>query len=206
MKRFAVFASGHGSNLQAIIDAIKKNKVKAELCMVVSDNKNAYALKRALRASIITVVIDPKKFKSREAMDRAIVAELKSFGVNFVVLAGYMRILSPYFVKVFRNKILNIHPALLPSFKGAHAIKDAFDAHVASTGVTVHFVDEKVDHGPIVAQEVLKIRKSDTLKTLEARIHKLEHRLYPKVIGQMAAGKIRPRGRGALKKAVIRNS
>ncbi|MCX5681371.1 MAG: phosphoribosylglycinamide formyltransferase [Candidatus Omnitrophica bacterium] len=186
MKRFAVFASGNGSNLQAIIDALKEKKIAAQLCLVVSDNQNAYALTRALKAGIITVVVDPKKFKTREAMDKAMIAELKSFQIDFVVLAGYMRILSPYFVKAFRHKILNIHPALLPAFKGAHAIKDAFAAGVAKTGVTVHFVDEKVDHGPIIAQEALAIRKSDTLATLEARIHKREHKLYPKVIDRFA--------------------
>jgi phosphoribosylglycinamide formyltransferase-1 len=135
------------------------------------------------------VVVDPKKFSSRVLMDKAIVSELKSFGVDFIVLAGYMRILSPYFVKTFRNKILNIHPALLPSFKGAHAIKDAFQAGVSSTGVTVHLVDDKVDHGPIIAQEALQIKRGDTLKTLEARIHKLEHKMYPKVIDLFARGK-----------------
>ncbi len=189
MKRFAVFASGNGSNLQAIIDALKKKKIRADLVVVVSDNKDAFALKRALKAGIITVVVDRKKFNSRVAMDKAIIAELKSFSVDFIVLAGYMRILSPYFVKKYRNKILNIHPALLPAFKGGHAIKDAFEAGVKKTGVTIHFVDEKVDHGPIIAQKALAIRKKDTLATLEARIHKLEHALYPKVIDAFARGR-----------------
>ncbi|MFA6379382.1 MAG: phosphoribosylglycinamide formyltransferase [Candidatus Omnitrophota bacterium] len=186
MKRFAVFASGNGSNLQAIIDALKKKKIAAELCVVVSDNKEAFALTRALKAGIPTVVVDPKAFKDRTAMDRAIIKELKAFHVDFVVLAGYMRILSPDFVKTFRHKILNIHPALLPSFKGAHAIKDAFTSGVSSTGVTVHLVDEKVDHGPVIAQEALKIKKADTLKTLEARIHRLEHAMYPKIVDRFA--------------------
>jgi phosphoribosylglycinamide formyltransferase-1 len=191
MKRFAVFASGNGSNLQAIIDSLKKKKIRGDLCLVVSDKQDAYALTRALKAGIPTVVVDAKKFKSREAMDKVIIAELKSFGIDFIVLAGYMRILSPHFVKTFRHKILNIHPALLPSFKGGHAIKDAFEAGVPSTGVTVHFVDEQVDHGPIIAQEALAIRKTDTLKILEARIHKLEHKLYPKVIDCACKGKIK---------------
>lgn len=189
MKRFAVFASGNGSNLQAIIDALKKKKIRADLVVVVSDNKDAFALKRALKAGIITVVVDRKKFNSRVAMDKAIIAELKSFSVDFIVLAGYMRILSPYFVKKYRNKILNIHPALLPAFKGGHAIKDAFEAGVKKTGVTIHFVDEKVDHGPILAQKALSIKRNDTLATLEARIHKLEHSLYPKVIDAFARGR-----------------
>jgi len=191
MKQFAVFASGYGSNLQAILDALKKKKIQAHLCVVVSDKKDAFALTRALKAGIPTVVFDPKAFKTREAMDRAIVQELKNFGVDFIVLAGYMRILSAYFVKTFRDKILNIHPALLPSFKGAHAIKDAFEAGVASTGVTVHLVDEQVDHGPIIAQKALPIKKNDTLKILEARIHKLEHNLYPKVIDLFAKNHIK---------------
>jgi len=179
---FAVLASGNGSNLQAIIDAIKKKKIRSKLNVVVSDNKNAFALTRALKASISTVVVDPKAFQDRKEMDKTIVKELKRFGVDFVVLAGYMRILSPYFVKAYKEKILNIHPALLPLFKGAHAIKDAFDAGVKTTGVTVHFVDEKVDHGLIVMQESLKIKKGESLKSLEARIHKIEHKIYPKAI------------------------
>lgn len=191
MKRFAVFASGNGSNLQALIDAWSKKKIAAQLCVVMSDNKNAFALTRALKAGIPTVVVDPKMFPSREAMDKALLKELKNFNVDFVVLAGYMRILSACFVKAFRHKILNIHPALLPSFKGAHAIKDAFEYGVQSTGVTVHFVDEKVDHGPIIAQKVLTIRKTDTLKTLEARIHKLEHKMYPKIVDLFARGRVK---------------
>ncbi|MDP8264033.1 MAG: phosphoribosylglycinamide formyltransferase [Candidatus Aceula lacicola] len=187
---FAVLASGNGSNLQAIIDAIKKKKIKANLNVVISDKKDAFVLKRALKAGIPTVVIDLKFFKSRASMDKAIVKELKGFGIDFVVLAGYMRILSSYFVKAYKNKILNIHPALLPLFKGAHAIRDAFDAGVKTTGVTVHFVDEKVDHGPIIAQESLRIKKGESLKSLEARIHKVEHKMYPKVIDFFAKGRI----------------
>ncbi len=193
MKRFAVFASGNGSNLQAIINALEKKKIAATLAVVISDKKDAFALKRALKAGIPTVTVDPKAFKDRVAMDKAIIKELKSFHVDFVVLAGYMRILSAYFVRTFRNKVLNIHPALLPSFKGAHAIKDAFESGAISTGVTVHFVDEEIDHGPVISQEALRIRKTDTLKTLEARIHKLEHKIYPRVIDLFAKGKVRAR-------------
>lgn len=191
MKRFAVFASGNGSNLQAIIEALKKKKIAANLAVVISDNKDAFALTRALKAGIPTVTVDPKAFKDRVAMDKAMIKELKDFNVEFVVLAGYMRILSAHFVRTFRHKVLNIHPSLLPSFKGAHAIRDAFAAGVNATGVTVHFVDEKVDHGPIIAQEALPIRKTDTLETLEARIHKLEHRMYPVVIDRFARGCVR---------------
>lgn len=191
MKQFAVLASGNGSNLQAIIDALKAKKIAARLSVVISDKKDALALTRALKAGIPTVVFDPQAFKSREAMDRAILRELRNFNIDFVVLAGYMRILSPAFVKALQKKILNIHPALLPSFKGGHAIKDAFEAGVSTTGVTVHFVDEEVDHGPVIAQEALQIRKTDTLKMLEARIHKLEHKMYPRIVDLFARGKIR---------------
>ena len=188
---FAVLASGNGSNLQAIIDVINKKKICAKLNVVISDNKNAFALTRALKAGIATVVVDPKAFENRKEMDKAIVKELKSFGVDFVILAGYMRILSPYFVKAYKEKILNIHPALLPAFKGAHAIKDAFDSGVKTTGVTVHFVDEQVDHGVIIAQESVRIKKQESLKSLEARIHKVEHKLYPKVISLFSKGKVK---------------
>ncbi len=191
MKRFAVLVSGQGSNLQAIVDALNKKKIAAQLCVVVSDNPKAFALTRALKAGFPTVVIDPKAFKTREAMDQRLIEELTNFNVDFVVLAGYMRILSPVFVKAFPYQILNIHPALLPLFKGAHAIRDAFEAGVYETGVTVHFVDEEVDHGPIIVQEALPIKKTDTLRTLEERIHKLEHKLYPQVIDDFARGKIK---------------
>jgi len=188
MKNFAVLASGKGSNLQAILSAVKEKKIKANLNVVVSDNRDAFALKRAIKEKIATVVVDPKSFKSRKDMDKAIVKELKSFGIDFVILAGYMRILSPYFVKAYKNRILNIHPALLPSFKGAHAIRDAFRYGVRITGVTVHLVDEKVDHGFVIAQESVQIRDKETFKSLEARIHKVEHKLYPEVISRFAKG------------------
>ncbi|MDP8266932.1 MAG: phosphoribosylglycinamide formyltransferase [Candidatus Aceula meridiana] len=193
--RFAVLASGNGTNLQAIISAVKSKKIKAQLGLVVSDKKKAYVLTRALKAGIPVTVVDPKKFKTREAFDKAVIRELKDFKIDFIVLAGYMRILSPYFVKAYKGKILNIHPALLPSFKGAHAIKDAFDYGAKLTGVTVHFVDEKVDHGPIILQEPVIIRPQDTLKTLESRIHKLEHKLYPKAIQLFSQGRLKIFGR-----------
>ncbi len=188
MKTIAVFASGNGTNLQAIIDNIKKNTLKVRLAFVLSDNSAAFALKRAQRAGVKTIFLDPKKFSSKEAYDKEISGYLKDYKVDLVVLAGFMRILSPFFVKKFRNRILNIHPALLPAFKGASAIKDAFIYGAKVTGVTVHFVDEKIDHGPIIAQECLEVKEAEPLDKLEGRIHKLEHDIYPKAIAMIASG------------------
>ncbi len=180
--RFAVLASGYGSNLQAIIRSVKAKEIKASLALVVSDQPKAYALTRAKRAGIPTMVFRPNDFSTREKFDRAIVRSLKEKKIDFVVLAGFMRILSPFFVRSYRNKILNIHPALLPKFKGAHAIRDALKAGVDQTGVTVHMVDEQVDHGPVLMQQSLDIKKTDSLASLEKRIHALEHKLYPLAI------------------------
>lgn len=193
---FAVLASGNGSNLQAIIGAVRSKKIKAKLALVVSDRADAFALERARKAKIPTAVLNPKNFPDRESFDRMLVEQLFASKIDFVVLAGFMRILSPYFIQSFPQKILNIHPALLPAFKGAHAIKDAFEYGVKTTGVTVHFVDEQVDHGAIIAQEAVKILPKDTLVKLERRIHSVEHRLYPKVVALFAAGKLTVRGRG----------
>ena len=149
----AVFVSGNGTNLQAVIDEVKTGRVNAKIALVVSDNDKAYALERAKKAGIETFVLKPKEFgKSREEYDKRIIEELEKRNVGLVVLAGFMRLVSGYFVKKYKNKIINIHPALLPSFKGTHGIKDALDYGVKVTGVTVHFVDEELDHGPIIMQ------------------------------------------------------
>ncbi len=192
---FAVFASGNGTNLQAIINAIKKRAIQARLALVVSDNPKAYALERARRARIKSVVINPKDFFDRDSFDKAIVEYLKNEKIDFIVLAGFMRILSEFFIERYPRKILNIHPALLPAFKGAHAIKDAFDYGAKVTGVTVHFIDAKVDNGPIILQETLIIQKKDTLAVLESKIHKIEHRLYPRAINLLAQKRLKISGR-----------
>ena len=190
MKNFAVFASGRGSNLGAIIDAVKDKKINAHLALVVSDRPEAPALKLARDGNIPTAVFDRPLFLDRPAFEEAIIVKLKEARIDFIVLAGYMRILSPHFIQTYPEKILNIHPSLLPSFKGAHAIKDAFAAGVKETGVTVHLVDEQIDHGTILAQEVVPVSPQDTLETLEAKIHTVEHKLYPRVIDQFARGEI----------------
>src|SRR3989338_7100309 len=146
----AVLCSGSGTNLQAIIDSVKRGYIPARIALVASDNKEAYALKRAQDAGIETLVLNPKDFKSREEFDREIIKNLKKRNVELVVLAGFMRLLSDYFIKEYKNRIMNIHPALLPSFKGTRGIKDALEYGVKMTGPTVHFVDEKLDYGPII--------------------------------------------------------
>lgn len=189
--KFAVFASGYGSNLQAIIEAVGKKKIQAELALVVADQENARALQRAKDAGIKTQWIDPRKFPERESFDREAIRHLEDHQIDFIVLAGFMRILSGHFIDRYPGKILNIHPSLLPAFPGAQAIRDAFEARVSVTGVTVHFVEEKVDVGPIIRQEEVAISPQDTLECLEEKIHQVEHQLYPKVIELYVQGKIK---------------
>ena len=195
MQRFAVFVSGNGSNLQAIIDAVNKKEIKADLALVFSNNRKAFALKRAKEAGIKSLCLVRKDYAAPQSYDRDIVIHLKENKIDFIVLAGYMKILTPFFIKQFPNKILNVHPSLLPSFKGARAIKDAFTYGAKITGVTIHFVDDKMDHGPIISQEGFKIPQKDSLEKLEEHIHRVEHKVYPKAIAQFADGKLKVEGR-----------
>lgn len=190
MERFAVFASDRGSNLKAIIEAIREEKIEAELSLVVSDNVDAEALKIAERAGIESLSFNPKDYNKKEEYEYFIIKSLRKREVEFIVLAGFMRILSPYFISEYRGKILNIHPALLPSFPGEHGVRDALKAGVDKTGVTVHFVDEGVDSGPIIVQDIEPIKDGDTEASLLKRLHSIEHRLYPEVINLFAQGKI----------------
>lgn len=191
----AVLCSGSGTNLQAIIDSVKGGYIPAKIALVISDIKDAYALTRAKNAGIETLVLDKKDFKSREDFDREIIKNLKKKNVGLVVLAGFMRLLSDHFIKEYKNKIVNVHPALLPSFKGTHGIKDALDYGVKITGVTVHFVDEKLDNGPIILQAAVEIKTGDTEESLLERVHKEEHRIYPEAIKLFAEGKLKIEGR-----------
>ena len=153
----AVFCSGNGSNFQAIVDASKTKLFNANIALMVCDKKNAYALKRAKKESITTLLVLRENFRTQEDFENKIIARLEKENIDLICLAGFMRILSPEFVKKYPNKILNIHPSLLPSFKGTHGIKDAFDHGVKITGVTVHFVTEELDAGPIILQEAVRI-------------------------------------------------
>ena len=196
----AILCSGSGTNLQAIIDAAKRGVIPAKIAIVVSDNKDAFALERARKAGIETLVLDKREFKTREEFDKKIIGSLKSKDVGLVVLAGFMRLLSAHFIKEYKNKIMNIHPALLPSFKGTHSIKDALEYGVKVTGVTVHFVDEKLDHGPVILQRAVELEEGDTEDTLLERVHKEEHRMYPEAIKLFAEGKLAIKGRRVVRK------
>ncbi|MFH1407371.1 MAG: phosphoribosylglycinamide formyltransferase [Candidatus Omnitrophota bacterium] len=191
----AIFCSGFGSNLQAIINAKKRGYIKANLRVVISDNKHCYALTRAKRAGIETLFVNPKLYKDRKSYDREVIKELRKRKIQLVVLAGFMRLLSRHFVRAYKNRILNVHPALLPSFKGTEGIKDALDYGVKVTGPSVHFVDEKLDHGPIIMQKPVPVFEGDMEHTLAERMHKAEHEIYPKAINLFVKGKLKIKGR-----------
>jgi len=193
--KFAVFVSGDGSNLQAIIDAVKNGDIKAELALVFSNRRKSYALKRAAAAGIKSLCLVRKDYATPQSYERDIVISLKEEGIDFVVLAGFMKVLSPFFVKSYPNKILNVHPSLLPAFKGARGIKDTFTYGTKVAGVTIHFVDDKMDHGPIIFQQAFRITPKETLKSLQARIHKVEHQIFPKAIALFAEDRLRITGR-----------
>lgn len=193
--KIAVLCSGSGTNLQAIIDSCKSGYINAEIALVISDNKKAFALVRAKAAGIETLLLDPKKFSSREEFDKEMVSCLKKKKVGLIILAGYMRLLSKLFIKEYSNRIMNIHPALLPAFKGTHGIKDALEYGAKITGATVHFVDEKLDNGPIILQKAVEIRDDDTEETLLERVHREEHRIFPEAIRLFVDGKLKVEGR-----------
>jgi len=187
----AVFASGRGTNFGAIVRAVKKGKIKANLSLLVCDNPKAGAISRAKRAGIKIALVKREDFANKKDFENKIIAYLKENKIDLIVLAGFMRLLGPELVSKYAGRILNIHPALLPSFKGTEAIKDAFDYAVKVTGVTVHFVDEKMDHGPIILQKAVQIKEDDTLESLETKIHKIEHQLYPEAIRLYVEGKLK---------------
>lgn len=193
----AIFASGRGSNFSAIVKAIKQNKIKVKSVILVCDQPEALVIKRAQIAKVSVVLINRQDFPNRDDFEKAIIQRLRSYKIDLIALAGFMRILSAAFVKLYHNRIMNIHPSLLPDFKGAHAIVDAFHHKAAATGVTVHFVDEQVDNGPIILQQKVEIKKSDSLASLERRIHAVEHKLYPEAIKLFISGKLKVRARKA---------
>jgi formyltetrahydrofolate-dependent phosphoribosylglycinamide formyltransferase len=181
----AILISGNGTNMTEIIKAQRRGTLDADIALVISDNPNAPGLRRAEGLDCRTLVVPYTPGRTREENESGIVKAIEENGVSWIVLAGFMRILSADFVRRFPGRIVNIHPSLLPAFPGAHAIKDAFEAGADITGVTIHIVDELVDHGPIIAQEEVPILPGDTEQTLESRIHAVEHRLYPKILQEL---------------------
>lgn len=189
--KIGVLVSGSGTNLQAIIDAIEEGSLNAQIVLVISSRPDAYGLVRANEHGIPTVSLNRDVFADPEIANEVIATELVRAGAEYVVMAGYMRKLGDAVLAAFPDRVLNLHPALLPSFKGAHAIQEAFDAGVKVTGVTVHFANAEYDKGPIVAQRAVEVREDDTADSLEERIHEVEHELYPEVLRWIAAGRVR---------------
>jgi phosphoribosylglycinamide formyltransferase-1 len=193
--KLAVLVSGRGSNLQAIIDNIEKGSLSAEIAVVISDQADAYALDRARKHKIPAVHVDAKKYGTKDAYDAALVEELRKRKVDLVCLAGFMRIIMPVLIKAFPNRIMNIHPALLPAFPGLHVQKKAINHGVKFSGCTVHFVDEGMDTGPIIIQAVVPVLDNDTEDILAERILKQEHRIYSRAIRLFAEGSLTIKGR-----------
>jgi phosphoribosylglycinamide formyltransferase-1 len=197
--RIGVLASGRGSNLQAIIDAIEAGTLDARVVLVLSNKKDAAALERARKHGLADVFLDPKPFAglsdSREAYDRAVLDVLRKHDVELVLLAGYMKIVTPVLVKAYENRMMNIHPSLLPSFPGLDAQKKALELGVKLSGCTVHFVTDGVDEGPIIVQAAVPIVEGDTPETLAARILVEEHKIYPQAVQLFAEGRLIVSGR-----------
>lgn len=200
--RVAVLASGRGSNLQAIIDAIENGQIHSKIVAVISNKKDAVALERARKHGLPDVFVDPKPFAgrpdSREAYDRALLEILTSYDVELVLLAGYMKIVTAVLVNAYTNRMMNIHPSLLPSFPGLDVQKKAIEWGCKLAGCTVHFVTEGVDEGPIILQAAVPILDGDTSETLAARILIQEHKIYPRAVQLFAEGRLRVEGRRVL--------
>lgn len=195
MLKIGVLASGRGSNFQAIIDEIEAGKIPAKIVILIVDNSKAYAIERAKKHNIEHLVIEPKDFPTKEAFYEKIRDELIARGVELVILAGFMRIVKKPLLDAFPNRIMNIHPALLPSFPGLHGQKQALDYGVKISGCTVHFVDEGVDTGPVIIQAAVPVHPDDTEESLSERILRLEHKIFPEAIRLFVEGRLEVQGR-----------
>ena len=196
--KLGVLLSGSGTNLQAIIDRIAEGTLDATIELVISSRASAYGLKRAEAAGIQTMTMSKELYADPITADEVIAAELKMHDVEYVIMAGYMRMVHAPILAAYPNRVVNLHPALLPSFKGAHAIQDAYDYGVKVTGVTVHFADDKYDCGPIIAQRALVVEEGWSVDELEEHIHAIEHELYPNTIQLLAEGRVRVRENGTV--------
>ncbi len=195
MLRIGVLVSGRGSNLQAIIDGIEAGKISANIGVVISDNPKAYALERCKRHGVKSRVVKREDLPSGREFEEELVRILRDEGVELVVLAGFMRILSPFFLSHFPNRVINIHPSLIPAFQGLKAQKRAVEFGVKITGCSVHIVDESVDGGPVIVQAVVPVLPDDTEETLSERILKFEHRILPQTVQWFAEGRVKVEGR-----------
>ena len=200
-----VLISGSGTNLQAILDAIEEKRLDAVIRVVISNTEDAYGLVRARKHHIPTEVVDHRKFTTREAYDQTLIDILQARQVELVILAGFMRLLSPLFVRTFSNRIMNIHPALLPSFPGLHVQRKAVEYGTRFSGCTAHFVNEECDEGPIIIQAVVPVFPDDTEESLSARILKEEHRIYPRAIQLYSEGRLRVEGRKVVVDGLVKD-
>lgn len=189
MKKIAVFASGSGSNFQAIAVAVQNGSLNAEISLLVCDKPGAFVVDRAEMIEIPSLVLSPKDFPSKEAYEAEILQKLLSLDVELVVLAGYMRLIGPTLLHAYEGRIVNIHPSLLPAFPGKDAIGQALEASVEKTGVTIHFVDEGMDTGPIIASEAVAVEADETRESLQKKIQRIEHSLFPVVLERLLNGK-----------------
>ncbi len=189
MKRIVFLVSGSGTNMENLIKKIQAGEISAEAVAVISNKPDAKAIEKARKLDVETIVLDHKSFFSREEFDEALADKLEQYEPDFIVLAGFMRLLTAEFVQKYEGRLINIHPSLLPKFPGAHAIRDAWEAKVSETGVTVHFVDSGVDTGPIILQKKVAVLPDDTIDTLEARVHKAEYEVYPEALKLLLSGK-----------------
>lgn len=190
MKRLAVFASGNGSNFQSIAEAIKSGKLEAKICLVVCDREDAYVLERAKLENMDTFSFSAKNYSNKTEYEMEILEKLRQYEIEFIILAGYMRLIGQTLLQKYSQRIVNIHPSLLPSFPGKDAIGQAFDAGVKETGVTVHYVDDGMDTGPVIAQKAVPILEGDTKDILQKRIQEMEHDLYPSVLQELCHKKL----------------
>lgn len=195
LMNIGVLASGRGSNFQSIIDSIESGSLKARIVLLISDNPNAFALERARKHGIEPLIMVPNQYATKSDYYRAVVQELKMREVGLVVLAGFMRIIGKPLIEAYRDRIMNIHPALLPSFPGLHGQKQAQDYGVRISGCTVHFVDEGMDTGPIIIQAAVPVSFEDTEESLSERILKLEHKIFPEAIRLFSEGRLEVIGR-----------
>ncbi|MFC6464032.1 phosphoribosylglycinamide formyltransferase [Marinilactibacillus sp. GCM10026970] len=180
--KIAIFASGNGSNFEVIAEAVQKGSIKAELSLLICDQPEAYVLKRAEIKAVPSIIIQPSDYKTKKAFETVLLKHLENHEIDLIVLAGYMRIIGKTLLEKYTERIINIHPSLLPDFPGESGIGDAFAAGVKETGVTVHLVDQGVDTGPILSQQKVMVESDETLESLGEKIHKLEHSMYPNVI------------------------
>ena len=188
--KIAILISGSGSNLQAIIDSIRYNNIPCDIQLVVSNQALAYGLTRAKQANLKTMIIDHKEYTDRQTFDQQIARAVRNSGAQWIVLAGFMRIFSDWFVESFKNKMINIHPALLPAYKGLNTHRRALDENATRHGATVHLVTPELDDGPNILQGSIDVHSDETEQSLTARVHHVEHRIYPQVIQWLASGRL----------------